>query len=267
MVRSSVRDAYVCLPYIFTPTLIPIGALETFIVGAALSTTSIGTTFVVISSSAKIDFTNTKVGTVLVSAALFDDISGLIMVSVIQSLGELDGGDVNLGWLIGRPIVASFAIGIVAPLLARYATGPVYRRWLEHRIAGFGHRANIWVMIVVLCAFLAVASYAGASLLFGAFLAGTFLSALPSKENGSKSTSGTSERMRTPSYKETFGKYVSGAQTFVLEPLFFASIGFAIPFKSLWTGAIVWRGIVFTLLMAAGKASPRIFIGVSELLD
>jgi len=58
----------------------PVGAVEVFIIGAALSTTSLGTTFVVINSAAKsFDFSQSKVGTVLISAAVFDDVSGLIM--------------------------------------------------------------------------------------------------------------------------------------------------------------------------------------------
>ena len=56
------------------------GAIETFIVGAALSVTSLGTTFVVLGKSSKeISFADTRVGTVLVSAAVFDDVSGLVM--------------------------------------------------------------------------------------------------------------------------------------------------------------------------------------------
>jgi Kef-type K+ transport system membrane component KefB len=49
-------------------------------VGAALSVTSLGTTFVVLGKSSKeINFADTRVGTVLVSAAVFDDVSGLVM--------------------------------------------------------------------------------------------------------------------------------------------------------------------------------------------
>lgn len=233
-------------------------ALETFIVGAALSTTSIGTTFIVISSSAEIDFTHTKIGTVLVSAALFDDVVGLIMVSVITNLGVLGGGETaSIGWIIGRPIVASVAIGAISPLLARYAAGPFYRRLVEHRIAFLGHKATVWIMALVLAAHLVICGYAGASLLFGAFLAGTFLSALPSPSTDAGDhhhSQQDRESDRAPHFHETYEKYISGAQTVILEPLFFASIGFAIPFKRLWTGVVIWRGIVFTILMAIGKA-------------
>lgn len=230
-------------------------ALETFIVGAALSTTSIGTTFVVLSSSKEIDFTQSKVGTVLVSAALFDDVVGLIMVSIISSLGGISGnGTADIGWIVGRPILASVGIGALSPLLAIFAAGPLYKSSVEPRIRPFSHKATIWLMTLVLSAHLVVCAYAGASLLFGAFLAGTFLSTLPASPPSDPQTGGN-EPQGMPSFHSTFERYVSGAQAFVLEPLFFASIGFAIPFKRLWTSIIIWRGIIFSLLMVIGKVS------------
>lgn len=243
------------------------GALETFIVGAALSTTSIGTTFVVINSSPNVDFTHTKVGTVLISAALFDDVVGLIMVSVISNLGGIgEGGGGNIGWIVGRPILASFAIGTVSPLLAKFAAGPLYRRFVEQHIAAWGHRATICVMIIVLSAHLAVCGYAGASLLFGAFLAGTFLSTLSHGPTQAVENDNDSSKL-APAFHETFETFVSGSLVFVLEPLFFASIGFAIPFTRLWTGTIVWRGIVFSLLMVIGKAVVGLSLPLWDLLS
>lgn len=236
------------------------GALETFIVSAALSTTSMGTTFVVISGSAKVDFTHTKVGTVLVSAALFDDVVGLIMVSVITNLDGIGkGGSTNIGWIIGRPIVASVAIAACSPLLARYVAGPFYRGVLERYVAGFGHKTTIFIMVLALAAHVVVCGFAGASLLFGAFLAGTFLSALPGSADVGRELEGQPDRadVRMPAFHETYAHYVSSVQLFIFEPLFFASIGFAIPFKQLWAGTVIWRGIVFSLLMAVGKVSTK----------
>ncbi|KAH0125533.1 hypothetical protein KCU67_g17580, partial [Aureobasidium melanogenum] len=39
----------------------------------------------------------------------------------------------------------------------------------------------------------------------------------------------------------------------ILKPFFFASIGFSIPITQMFRGAIVWRGIVYTILMMLGK--------------
>lgn len=249
----------ICMPIALCYLLLYLGfgygAIETFIVGAALSTTSMGTTFVVINSSADIDFKQTKVGTVLISAALFDDVIGLVMVSVIQNLGGVDdGGSTNIGWLVGRPILASFAIGAVSPLLGKYAFRPLYRRLLQKRAASLGHKFTVIFMTAILCAHLVTCAYAGASLLFGAFLAGIFLSMLPSQP-GDAVEDLENVHGRLPELHVTFEKYISPAQTSILEPLFFASIGFAVPFTRLWTGTVIWRGIIFSLLMAVGKVT------------
>lgn len=61
------------------------------------------------------------------------------------------------------------------------------------------------------------------------------------------------------SYLQT-ASYCLDTIQFLLEPLFFASIGFAVPFLDLWTGKEIWRGVVFTLLMLFGKAIVGIWI-------
>jgi Kef-type K+ transport system membrane component KefB len=245
--------------------------LEAFIVGTSLCSTSLGTTFVVLSSASKnnnskknpdgdatttpapaVDFSQTRIGTVLVSAAVLDDVCGLVLVSVIHNLrGIADGSGGSLGWIIGRPVLASGLMAVLTPVVAKFAAGPLYRRFVAPRLGaaaspGVGHVFNILLMAVVLCAFLAIAAYAGASVLFGAFLAGAFVSGLL----GSRA-SGRDEA--TPGFTESFEHYLSGPQKYVFQPLFFASIGFAIPFLDLWTGEVIWKGVVYTLLMVFAK--------------
>ncbi|CAD0085047.1 unnamed protein product [Aureobasidium mustum] len=227
------------------------GAVETFIIGAALSTTSLGTTFAVIGGASKdIDLSQTRVGTVLVSAAVIDDVSGLVMSSVIHDLGSISGGgDVNLGWLIGRPILASFLMAALTPLICKYIVAPLFRRYIEHHFARFDHLSNVVLMVLILCAFISIAAYAGTSVLFGAFLAGSFLTYLPSKHPEGpfvvySREHGEQNDDKSPTFVHTFEKYFSDVQKYLMEPLFFASIGFAIPFIDLWTGTAIWHGIV-----------------------
>ncbi|KAI4670372.1 uncharacterized protein J4E79_000653 [Alternaria viburni] len=245
------------------------GAVETFIIGAALSTTSLGTTFAVISSASKdVDLSQTKVGAVLVSAAVIDDVTGLVMSSVIHDLGDVaSGGNVNLGWLIGRPILASAAMAILTPVLTKWVFAPLFRRYVERHFHKFDHLSNIMLMILVLSAFISIAAFAGTSILFGAFLAGAFLTYLPSthpegpfvvmsREEGERS------KDKSPTFVHTFEVYCLDAQQYVLGPLFFASIGFAIPFLDLWTGEAIWKGVVYTLLMLVGKALVGVWIPI-----
>lgn len=248
------------------------GAVETFIIGAALSATSLGTTFAVISSASKtIDLGQTRVGSVLVSAAVIDDVSGLVMSSVIGDLSKLSGdGDVNLGWLIGRPIVASIAMTIVTPIVTKYFFAPVFRKYVEYHFARYDHISNIVLMVLVLCAFISIASYTGTSILFGAFLAGTFLTYLPSKHPDgpfivTSREEGEREADKSPTFVHTFEAYLLGVQEYLMAPLFFASIGFAIPFVQLWTGKRIWRGVLYTLLMAFAKFIVGIWVPLWEV--
>lgn len=186
--------------------------------------------------------------------------------SVIHKLGPIaKDPSINIGWIIGRPIVASLAMAICTPLLTKFLLSPLFRRYLEVHFARLGHPANMALMAAVLSAFIAIASYAGASVLYGAFLAGAVLSGLPSThpDGPFASSTGTEESEsgegKAPGFAQSFEKYVGDAQRYVLQPLFFASIGFAIPFGALWTGEAVWRGIVATIVMVFAKVTnnPR----------
>jgi Kef-type K+ transport system membrane component KefB len=183
----------------------------------------------------------------------------ICLYSVIGNLSQLEGGgDVNLGWLIGRPIVASIAMAIVTPIVTKYLFAPIFRHFIEHHFARFDHISNIILMTLSLSAFITIAAYAGTSVLFGAFLAGTFLTYLPSKHPEGpfvvmSREEGEKFAHKSPTFVHTFERYLMDVQKYLMEPLFFASIGFAIPFVQLWTGKRIWRGIVYTLLMVFAK--------------
>jgi len=266
----------VILPIAFSYMLLFLGfgygAVETFIIGAALSATSLGTTFAVISGASKtVDLAQTRVGAILVSAAVIDDVTGLVMSSVIHDLGSLSGGggesQPNLGWLIGRPILASALMAILTPVLSKYVLAPFFRRFIERRFAKYDHFSNIILMVLVLSAFISIAAYAGTSVLFGAFLAGSFLTYLPSKHPEGpfvvmSREQGEKEKHKSPTFTHTFELYVLDALQYILGPLFFASIGFAIPFVQLWTGTAIWHGVVYTLLMLVGKVLVGVWVPI-----
>lgn len=194
------------------------------------------------------------------------------MSSVIRGLGELQGesGGPSLGWLIGRPIVASVAMAVLTPLLTKYILAPIFRRYIERRFAKYDHASNIALMVLVLAAFISIAAYAGTSVLFGAFLAGTFLTYLPSQHPEGPfrvrdRQHGETDENKSPTFNHTWDKYLADVQAYLIEPLFFASIGFAIPFLSLWTGEAVWKGILFSLLMVVAKFVVGIWIAVATV--
>lgn len=50
-----------------------------------------------------------------------------------------------------------------------------------------------------------------------------------------------------------YEQYYQQAVARILQPLFFASIGFSIPITRMFEGPIVWRGIIYTVLMSLAK--------------
>ncbi|KAF2676594.1 Sodium/hydrogen exchanger [Lentithecium fluviatile CBS 122367] len=255
------------------------GAVESFILGAALSVTSLGTTFVVLGNSSKeINFSDTRVGTVLVSAAVFDDVSA--------NLGTLaEDEDTNLGWLIGRPTMVSALLAILTPLLNKYGLAPLYRRYLEPKLPKTRkrHVVNVVIMIFALCTFLSITGFGGTSVLYGAFMAGAFLTYLqskhpsgpfvvPSREEAEAAEAASIRGSRAdeepeicPTFMHTFEKYFLDAVKYLLQPLFFASIGFAIPFTDLWTATAFWRGLVYSVLMLFSKLIVGIVIPMATV--
>ena len=239
------------------------GGLRAFASGASLASTSLGTTLALLaptsvtSGSEKertpdMDLRRTRVGCVLVCAALLDDILGLVIAGIIPGLAQTGSGDSSrVQWpLIVRPILVSVAFGMGTPLAA------VSLRWVIHRfISKRTPRPQFLflVIVLVLMAFVAGSGYAGTSELFGAYLAGAFISyVFPSQGSGIAYADDSVDRISSsdvlsgnvaanehddsgnPSHA-AFTAYIQPILTHLLAPLFFGSIGIALPIKELFT--------------------------------
>jgi Kef-type K+ transport system membrane component KefB len=193
------------------------------------------------------------------------------MASVIQSLNASSSS--GIGWTIGRPILVAALMTILTPAFAMFVFEPFHRRVLRSRVPRWGPYAQLTVLVLLACAFCSVASYAGTSILYGAYLSGTVMAhadasfhetvntkrsptTVQNVEHSGESNAGSS----LPSFHKTYELFVAPIQRPLLEPLFFASIGFAIPFLSLWDPKPLWRGIVYSLLMLFGKVIVGIWL-------
>jgi Kef-type K+ transport system membrane component KefB len=289
------------LSYILQP-LLGATAIQAFAAGAALCSTSLGTTFTVLASSG---LSSSRLGVVLTSAAMMDDVVGLVMVQVISNLGS---GDISAVVII-RPVLVSVAFAVIVPLLCCLCVKPStvvlnrFRRnhpdaWIAKLLC---LRQTALIMhTALLLGLVAGASYAGTSNLFAAYIAGAVISwwdsevphavvqqeeKTASKEmSGAPHSSSRSEGVtsaeddiqrspdqdregesnpdntsqKEPEVEDTSGtavyeRYYQQAVSRILQPLFFASIGFSIPITRMFRGSIVWRGIVYTILMAFAK--------------
>ena len=171
----------ICLPIAFAFCLQSLASatpLQAFAAGAALCSTSLGTTFTILKTSG---LTNSRLGTVLTSAAMMDDVVGLVLVQVISKLGS-DSSSIHPITVL-RPIAVSIGLVLFVVLICRYLVKPI-----SSLICGRDSSAVMRIVrrqpdeavliahTILLLGLVAAASYAGTSNLFAAYLAGASIS-------------------------------------------------------------------------------------------
>ncbi|KAK2625453.1 hypothetical protein QTJ16_004765 [Diplocarpon rosae] len=239
--------------------------LAAFSAGASLCSTSLGTTFAILTSAG---MQRTKVGVVLVGAAMMDDVVGLVMVNIVTTLGSGGTGV----WPIARPVVASFGLFIVTLLLGPYVLKPAWRfisaytadgaemnarvdesmRATARRVVRTVPHMGFVLSTAVLVAYVTIAAFIDGSVLFAAFLAGGVVNSLWSISSEDFEQHGGAPEM--------YELYYQAPMDYILVPFFFASIGFSIPITEMFRGSIVWKGIVYSILMIIGKCLVSIVI-------
>lgn len=151
----------------------------------------------------------------------------------------------HLAWTILQPLVASVGMVGGAFICVRWVLRPVYCMVIRR----IGSRASrgyfLLTLILTLSGLVTISNFTGSSMLFGAYVAGCVLRSLDTAVEDFGSFS---------SFQDAFDTHVSRLTDFIFVPLFFASIGMAVPFLSLWKGSVIWKGIVYSLVMWLGKA-------------
>ena len=155
--------------------------LQALAAGAALCSTSLGTTFTVLRTSGP---NHTRMGTILSCAAMIDDIVGLVVVRVIRNFSSTEASIDAL--TVFRPIAVSIGFILAILLIARLCITPL-RSYLQNYGPTAGstrfsyrvsqrHETALILQTTLLLILVASASYAGASNLFAAYLAGASIS-------------------------------------------------------------------------------------------
>ncbi|EGC40880.1 Na+/H+ antiporter [Histoplasma capsulatum var. duboisii H88] len=149
--------------------------LQAFTAGAALSATSLGTTFTFLSTTQLI---TSRFGTVTTSAAMFDDVIGLVLVQIISNLGG-NGGSFRAVTVL-RPLLVSIGFDVGIVLVCRFVARPILIKIFESKgkLPKFTHKHQFAFLgyIFLLLGLVAGAAYAGTSSLFAAYLAGVITS-------------------------------------------------------------------------------------------
>jgi Kef-type K+ transport system membrane component KefB len=151
--------------------------LQAFAAGASLCSTSIGTTFTILSTTG---LARTRLGVVLGSAAMMDDVAGLVMVQIISNVGGANRRSSFDLVVVIRPILVAFGFALGLLLICRLVVAVVVRRFQAHeiRLADWMRSLNVAFVVYMfyLIGLVTGAQYAGTSGLFAAYLAGASIS-------------------------------------------------------------------------------------------
>lgn len=162
--------------------------------GVILTATSVSVTIAALKELGKL---NTKIGTAIVSAAILDDIIGVIILSIIISLDKaMTVGDAgNVGLEIGMVILKTvlffvFAIGI----------GILFRILFKRLSQKYDHHRRIPIFAIAIAFFYSYAAekWFGIADITGAFFAGLVLSGLKDANYIERRTDITSYLLFTP---------------------------------------------------------------------
>lgn len=206
----------------YTAAALGLTPLQAILCGAALTATSIGISARVLSDLGQL---HTPEGRVILGAAVFDDIVGLIILSVITGLAG--GESLSVAGIVWKTVVAFGFIG-AALFLGRLLVPPLFRVIERIKVAG-----TLGVFGLAFAFALAwLAEMAGSALIIGAFAAGVVMHQTPQRELVQRATT-------------EIGHF------FV--PVFFAFVGASVDVRTFASGHILLVGGALIVVGVAGK--------------
>jgi Kef-type K+ transport system membrane component KefB len=211
---------------------------EAVFVGAAMVATSVGITARVLGD---MQVLATRTARIILAAAVFDDILGLVLLAVVAGLS--DGGQPNwlrLSVLLGEAVGFAVFMVLVAPRIVRR---------MEPGMARLSTHNAFLIVALALCLFLSwLSAKIGMAAIIGAFFAGLVFADY------------------APQWKLV--PRVSGITEF-LAPYFFFSIGSQLDAR-LFTGKVLVAAVVISLLAIVSKVLgcglPMLLEGWSNVL-
>ena len=232
--KSSARSAFVALGGVVLPLLA--GVLlgwwflppsearmgQILLLGVVLAITDVPTALWVLRDLKRL---HTPPGRMIVSAAIFDDVLGLLLLAFLTAV--LTTGAM-LGWLDTVYIVARIAAFFVFSILIGVYVFPRLRKLLS-KLHETEHEFS--ELIVAALTYGLIAEWLGLHLILGAFIAGLFFL-------------GKSERTEMC---EAVKCKMSGITSGFLAPILFASVGLNVDLEVIWTAPL----FLFLLLVLA----------------
>lgn len=192
--------------------------MNALFIGTILSATSVGITVETLRELGKL---NTKVGTTILSAAIIDDVLGIITLSIITGLNG--GGSI---WITLLKAAGFFVFAVGVGLFMRWCFKRIIKRYPHKR------RTGIFALVMCFAYAYCAEKFFDIAAITGAYMAGLMLSGL-------KDTSFVDRKV-----------IVSGYMIFT--PIFFAYIGISADFSNFRLNGLMFA-LVFVLLGVLGK--------------
>ena len=201
-------------------------------VGVIMTATSVGITVEVLRELNKLQ---TKVGTIIVSAAIIDDVLGIIVLSIVLSLANTGSGATSLISSIDPTSALLSIVGILSFFVVAVILGFVVSKLFKYIEKRSPHTRRIPILSIAVCllyAFMAEKVF-GVADITGAFIAGLVLS----------TNHASAEYVDR---KVTINSYT------IFAPIFFANIGIGISFSN-FTLDILWFALAFVAVAILTK--------------
>lgn len=213
--------------------------LQSFFLGTALSITAIAVSVRVLMDLKQIQ---TRVGHTIISAAVIDDIIGLVLLSLL--LGALKTGGIPQGGELVFLIIKVLGFFFLAIIFGKFLLPFITARFTRLKSKEF----EFSMAIVIALLFGALAEYIGLHFIMGAFVVGLMI-----KENVFKTE-----------VVEDIKERVSGITLGFLAPIFFISIGLHLDLAAFSS----FGGIVFTIALIGAAILGKLVGcgGVAKLL-
>lgn len=204
--------------------------LKAAFVGSVFSATSVGITVETLSEMGKI---KSRTGTTLLSAALIDDILGIVVLSFLTGFSSGEGNPAMVLVKIAGFFVFTVLVGLIIMRVFRYISE---EHWHSRRVA-------VWALAFCLIMSYCAEEFFGVADITGAFFAGLILC------NVTKSRKFVAKKMTVASYM-------------VFTPVFFASVGMKTDLTTMNMEILIFA----LVLLAASILSKIIGCGVAARL-
>ncbi|MCI8423937.1 MAG: cation:proton antiporter [Lawsonibacter sp.] len=210
--------------------LTPYNLLKSAFLGSVFSATSVSITVETLNEMGKL---KTKTGTTLLSAALIDDIIGIVVLSILSAFSSGDSDPIQVLIHILLFFVFVLVVGLVVRRLFSYIAE---EHWHNRRVA-------VWALAFCLLMAYCAETWFGVADITGAYFAGLILC------NVTKARRFVAKKFTVTSYM-------------VFTPVFFASVGMKTNLRSMTTELLVFA----LLLVVAAVMSKMIGCGLGGLV-